>query len=516
MPIPSPNADESREDFITRCHIALNDEIPNTDQRNAVCFRQWHAETEVEKMARQMFPADKFEHVKEVPIFAEHEITDKTGKRMSYDREALQKIVNKCNERIADTGCYAKLSDGHTPDPADVSKGAKQPDVLGYVGNFRLGMIGNVKPRWAILADEYRYKDKAEYTSRRPGRSVEVWLHDDIAERFFDPIAALGAETPRLDLPMKLSKSSAGVMIAKYSAVLPSASNTYLPEALNEKKERYATMLSPEELKEISAQIGQSLITPVVTALTQAMQQQVAAMVPPPPTAAPVVPPPPPPPPAAAPVAENMGGMEEEGDEFTDEEDSESYMGMEGDDDEEDETPDMEKSKMSKRNSSAVEIAKYQRQLDDERAARVALEKRVAMLQRESVNAQRYAKILDLEAAGYVLRDETNEKGEVVKYGRDKLMSECEDLSEKEFNARLTFIAEHGQKVEQPQREFYSRVDKHVAAVDMTEKVKADRKRVYEEAKTRLDKYKREGGKQTTSTFQEFQQQVAREFGVTL
>lgn len=43
MPIPTPNEDESREDFISRCmeQLADDDEFDDQDQRAGVCFSKW-------------------------------------------------------------------------------------------------------------------------------------------------------------------------------------------------------------------------------------------------------------------------------------------------------------------------------------------------------------------------------------------------------------------------------------------------------------------------------------------
>ena len=42
-PIPSPGKKESKKEFINRCvsDPKMNDEYPNSDQRYAVCQRQW-------------------------------------------------------------------------------------------------------------------------------------------------------------------------------------------------------------------------------------------------------------------------------------------------------------------------------------------------------------------------------------------------------------------------------------------------------------------------------------------
>jgi hypothetical protein len=43
MPIPEPNADESRKVYIERCisDSKMNEEYPNKSQRFAVCNVQW-------------------------------------------------------------------------------------------------------------------------------------------------------------------------------------------------------------------------------------------------------------------------------------------------------------------------------------------------------------------------------------------------------------------------------------------------------------------------------------------
>lgn len=43
MPVPTPRAGETRGDFIARCagDKTMNDDYPHTDQRVAICYRQW-------------------------------------------------------------------------------------------------------------------------------------------------------------------------------------------------------------------------------------------------------------------------------------------------------------------------------------------------------------------------------------------------------------------------------------------------------------------------------------------
>ena len=43
MPLPTPNKDESQDDFLSRCmgDGLMNEEYPDDDQRHAVCQGQW-------------------------------------------------------------------------------------------------------------------------------------------------------------------------------------------------------------------------------------------------------------------------------------------------------------------------------------------------------------------------------------------------------------------------------------------------------------------------------------------
>ena len=43
-------------------------------------------------------------------------------------------------------------------------------------------------------------------------------MHPDMAKRYFDPVAALGTEAPRLDLGIRFAKSESGETVKKYSA----------------------------------------------------------------------------------------------------------------------------------------------------------------------------------------------------------------------------------------------------------------------------------------------------------
>lgn len=224
MPLPTPTADESQSDFASRCHDALSGEYPETDQRNKVCFAQWRdsrGRTDgVERKAREKFGNEKFVKVTDVPVFAEHVSEDKDGNKIVYDKAALELIAARCNDRILDTADFAPLTLGHTPTEDEIASGAEMPEIGGYAGNFRLGMIGNRKPRWAIFQDEYHHAEDAARLQKHPRRSVEIWTEDRMEDRFFDPIAALGAETPRLDMGMAYARrpNAVGKLVKKYAA----------------------------------------------------------------------------------------------------------------------------------------------------------------------------------------------------------------------------------------------------------------------------------------------------------
>lgn len=209
----------------------------------------------LDKIAREKFPADQFARVPGVIIFAEHEYEDEEGNIQRYDRPALEKIINRCNERILDTGDFAMLTKGHTPERDEVVQGAEQPDVLGFVGPYKLAKIGRVNPRYAIAADEFHHRDCHKQVSRLPRRSVEVWMAKDMGDRILDPVAALGAETPRLDLGMRFANFSTGELVQKYAGPsVASGGNTFVKQfgvaSPNPKKETYA-MLADDDIRQL-------------------------------------------------------------------------------------------------------------------------------------------------------------------------------------------------------------------------------------------------------------------------
>ncbi|MDE2104183.1 MAG: hypothetical protein KGL39_43505 [Patescibacteria group bacterium] len=194
----------------------------------------------------------------DVPTFAEHVADDGTV----YDKQKLAWICDNQNRRIDDTGDFTPVVIQHT---SDNDEPKNDPQVIGFAGPFHLGKIGKQKPRWAILGTYRIFKEDEKAFRRHPRRSVELWVEDDPRDRFFDPIACLGSETPRLDLSLVYSRRSPNKLIARYqgapvgqatpSASFPSGTNTFVPSLGTKKKkhdkEPSDVALSPDDVKQI-------------------------------------------------------------------------------------------------------------------------------------------------------------------------------------------------------------------------------------------------------------------------
>lgn len=209
----------------------------------------------LQRIAEEKFPADQFVRVRNSVIFCEHEAKNSKGEVQKYDKSALDKIARRCNERIADTGDFAALAAGHTPDRDELVKGMPMPDVLGFVGPFRVAKFGERKPRWAILADEWQFKEDREKLRKLPRRSVELWMAENMDDRLIDPVAALGAETPRLDTGLRFTRMG-DTVVEKYTAVAPAAGNTFVKNFGEPKKENYA--VNDQEKRELLDAIFQT------------------------------------------------------------------------------------------------------------------------------------------------------------------------------------------------------------------------------------------------------------------
>lgn len=167
-----------------------------------------------------------------VPVFDEHEGRDGTV----YDRPLLAKIASNCNMRTADTGDKCPIVGWHTPEDKDPHK---MPPVIGWAEDFRVEDFGRTGTRGCIFSKFKVFADQLKYFLRHPRRSVEIWKGKDAEDRFFDPIAVLGAETPKRDLGLIYSRSEAGDESEHYAMpAYPGGGNTTIPSG-PEKKEDY-------------------------------------------------------------------------------------------------------------------------------------------------------------------------------------------------------------------------------------------------------------------------------------
>jgi hypothetical protein len=213
---PVPRDDETLEQYTIRC-ASVAGELDPDDFNNGVwaTWRHYRGPTEEERLAERYFAPDKYQHVPGVCVFAEHKTTTASGEKRNYKLRDLARIVRGNNDRISDVGAFPALSDGHTSNPDDANP--RDPKILGYAGNYRLGRIGRKNPRWAIFQDEYHRKDAADVLQQKPRRSVELWTFND-GRAHFDPIAAIGAEAPRLPLPQRFTQFAyQGANVERYT-----------------------------------------------------------------------------------------------------------------------------------------------------------------------------------------------------------------------------------------------------------------------------------------------------------
>jgi hypothetical protein len=203
---PIPTQDESFERYSIRAHQALLESGLEPDERSQLVRYAWHQHrglTEAEEVAQKTFDPEKYRYVPDVVVFAEHETVDKQGRPRKYGLKELAQIVRDNNARVTSRGVFPAISDGHTSNPGDAVK--RDPEILGWSGPCRLGIVDRKKPVWGILTDEYHIKEACPILDRKPRRSVELWTFRNGAEMHFDPVAAIGAEAPRLPLPMRYS-----------------------------------------------------------------------------------------------------------------------------------------------------------------------------------------------------------------------------------------------------------------------------------------------------------------------
>lgn len=221
-------------------------QLPDANRRNQAVWDAWERTNgnSVAERAREYFPPEKYRTVPGVCYFYEHATKSRDGTPVRYGLKELADIVDEHNAR-SDHDNYSAISDGHTLD--GIAAIQFKPQVLGYVSNYRLGMIGNDSPKYAIFADEHHEADSIPVLDKKRRRSVEVNRFRDGRRPYFDPVAALGAESPRLALPVARYESDDGE-VERYSMVAPvsvGANSTYIPGAAPI-KDRHSPMPTPE------------------------------------------------------------------------------------------------------------------------------------------------------------------------------------------------------------------------------------------------------------------------------
>ena len=453
MPLPQPLPNETQPDFAIRFHEAVARDIPNTDERNDACFTAWDEANPDEALivqAKSQFPDSEFAFVPCVPIFAEHVATNQDGSPLPYGRDELRKMVDGNNDRIADTGGFSPITDGHTPSREAMDKGAKMPDVLGYTGPYRLGMIGAKTPRWAIFASEWHHRSDRQKLSKMRRRSPEVWLHSDPSMRVIDPVAALGAETPRLDMGLvRCCRASGGQLVMKYSAADPPAASVFTP-GLAGKKSQYGESqmaLSPEDVKQVVDEL-----------MKTDLMQQVASMVggaAPTPSAAPEAPvdpaidapaepapaadSAPPPKPPYEPDDEDKSMMSRYAAGEVEDEEMTQYMAgkkaqyMAADQAKKPdesfckEDPSLKQYSRNSAMNDRIQTAKLSRELEDTR-------KRLAKIEQEKAASERYSRLSDLRSDGYVI-------------DMEKEQSRVASMDDKAFTSHLEVIVENYSRI---------------------------------------------------------------------
>jgi hypothetical protein len=231
------------------------------------------------------FPTDQYVKVPNVAIFSEHETKTPEGEPQRFDQDALQRLIDRGNERIEASGDYAAVCVGHTHDPDDPNGAEEQPEVIGAMGPYRLGLLGHPgrQQKYAILADLWIRRNKIDKYNAHPRRSVELWYEHD-RPAWIDPLSLL-TEAPRLDLGLTpliptgigtdgaelkylYSASQSGLRRVKYAAAAPAAGNVFVPAETGAPKHYVAgpnnpqttkedLMLAPEDIRQICDAIEQ-------------------------------------------------------------------------------------------------------------------------------------------------------------------------------------------------------------------------------------------------------------------
>lgn len=234
-----PRTGESQREHFNRVMSLLESQLPSVNRRTLAVLELWNespAAQAIRAKALRQFPVARFKHFSPRCIFLEHTLpADEMGRpEQHYGEQELEALVLWANYRIENADSFTAITEGHTPTREELISGQPMPDVLGYAGPFFLGRHGDVNPRWAIYAEEWIYRTDLDRFERRQRRSPEVWINEPLSRRTMDPIAALGAETPRLDCGLNpYCRPSDGQTVLRYSALAPRESDLSRPEPVN-------------------------------------------------------------------------------------------------------------------------------------------------------------------------------------------------------------------------------------------------------------------------------------------
>lgn len=381
------------------------------------------------------------------PVFKEH-VRD----GVKFGKREMERILRRNNARIEDTGDFSPLVIGHTKDNGD-----NAPEVIGFVGPYRLGKVGNKNPKWAILGRCRVFKADADKVRKYPRLSVEYWADDgDPTDGYFDPISLLGAETPELDLGVHYSKRR-GSQLVRYSkqvhrfAAAPGGSNTFVPGTGDEKKstvyQKGSAMLTPEDLQQIIEAL-KPVVQEAVASATMGggdagmegdldgvppvdgeMPGEIGDEMPAEGNAMPAeVPGDAPPDAEGAETPPDFGDDEDDDVEIDDEDEPEQYMASS------DPAEPMAAQYAKERNEYRAKYRKEVAKRRDVEAERDRYKKRVEAAELGEKRASRYAKLQELQAQGYVLDLEEE-------------ADECLPMSDERFERHLTKVAERYRKV---------------------------------------------------------------------
>lgn len=130
-------------------------------------------------------------YIYDVPVFDEHFKKDD----ISFSADDIKRLIENTNYKIKDTHDLVPLIPGHCV--TDDSVPEYECPCMGYAENFRLGQIGELDPRAAVIADLCIPKESWEKVKGMPRRSPELVVPDgDKDQAFVDRIALLGKTSP--------------------------------------------------------------------------------------------------------------------------------------------------------------------------------------------------------------------------------------------------------------------------------------------------------------------------------